>query len=64
MIDGLRYRPHATHFTIDEAIEQSRIIGAKKTYITHICHEIEHEEVSQNLPQGVMLAYDGLEIGL
>ena len=38
--------------------------GAKKTYFTHISHEIEHEKDSKTLPEGFFLAYDGLEIDL
>ena len=64
VIDALRHTPHPTHFSIDEAIDVARTLGAKQTYLTHICHEIDHETVSKQLPDGVALAYDGMRIPL
>ncbi len=62
ILDGLRYEPHPTHFTIPEAIEMSRRIGAKKTLLTHYTHNVDYHETSKQLPEGVELAYDGMEI--
>ncbi len=64
IIDGLRFRPHPTHFTIDEALFISRRLEPKKTYITHIAHEVMHEPTQKALPDNVFLAYDGLEISI
>ena len=62
-LDGLRPAPpHPTHFTIGEAIACAREIGAKTTYLIHLTHDIEHEELGKTLPEGVALAYDGLEL--
>ena len=62
IIGALRDKPHATHFNVDEAVEASRIIGAEHTYLTHICHDLEHGELLRRLPDGVTPAYDGLSI--
>jgi phosphoribosyl 1,2-cyclic phosphate phosphodiesterase len=62
VLDGLQYHPHPTHFSIDQAIEASRRIGAARTYLTHIAHRVSHERVSRMLPAGVELSYDGLRI--
>ncbi|MDR0587050.1 MAG: MBL fold metallo-hydrolase, partial [Treponema sp.] len=45
IIDGLRKRPHETHFSFDEAFEAAFRIGAGQTYLTHICHEHSHREI-------------------
>jgi phosphoribosyl 1,2-cyclic phosphate phosphodiesterase len=37
-------------------------IGAKETWFSHIAHELDHKRANQQLPAGVKLAYDGLEI--
>ncbi len=64
-LDGLRpSTPHPTHFTIPEAIEVAREIGAKQTYLIHLTHDVDHEPCSATLPAGVSLAYDGLELEL
>ena len=62
-LDGLRPAPkHPTHFTIDEAVDCSRQIGANDTYLIHLTHEVEHESFDATLPERVHLAYDGLKL--
>lgn len=60
VLDALRRTPHPTHFTIDEAIEEAKRIGAKRTYFTHIAHELAHAATERTLPRGMHLAHDGL----
>lgn len=64
ILDALRPRPHATHFSLDEAVAAARRIGAPRTYFTHMSHELEHEATNRLLPPGMELAYDGLRIPL
>ncbi len=64
ILDALRLRPHATHFSLDEAIETARQLAPKRTLFTHICHELEHESTGATLPPGMELAYDGMKIPL
>ena len=40
----------------------ARKVGAKKTYLTHIAHDVAHIETNNALPPDVRLSYDGLEI--
>jgi len=60
ILDALRYRPHPTHFSIAEAIEVSKRIGARRTILTHLNHEVDYNALEVELPPGVELAYDGL----
>jgi len=62
IIDGLRWEPHPTHFMIDESLAVVELLRPKRTYLTHIAHQILHERDSKLLPEGVMFAYDGLVI--
>lgn len=62
VIDALRDDPHPTHLTISEAIEAADRIGPKQTWLTHLCDHVSHKKRSESLPDGVRLAYDGLEI--
>jgi phosphoribosyl 1,2-cyclic phosphate phosphodiesterase len=62
VIDALRDRPHPTHFTLDEAIAASRRIAARRTYFTHMCHDLPHAATSARLPGGMELSYDGLVV--
>ena len=64
VLDCLRLSPHATHLSLDEAIETARLVAAGRTLFTHLSHQLEHEATNQGLPQGMELAYDGLRISL
>jgi phosphoribosyl 1,2-cyclic phosphate phosphodiesterase len=62
-LDGLRPGPpHPTHFTIGEAVEAGRQVGAGTTYIIHLAHEVDHDLVEASLPEGFHLAWDGLTL--
>jgi phosphoribosyl 1,2-cyclic phosphate phosphodiesterase len=62
VIDGLRPHEHPTHFSIPEALAVAERLGAKKTYLTHLTHHVDHAIWSTKLPEGVELAYDGLKV--
>ena len=63
VINALRRNEHISHFTFQEAIDLSNELGAKKTYFTHISHQLGlHQEVTLELPSHIELAYDGLQI--
>lgn len=64
VIDALRYRPHPTHLSIDEALEVIDELRPKRALLTHLNHEVEHDTLSAALPAGVEVAYDGLTIDL
>jgi phosphoribosyl 1,2-cyclic phosphate phosphodiesterase len=64
VIDALRYRPHTTHFSVDEALAAVRQIGPRRTYFTHMNHELGYAETSARLPADVALAYDGLVLDI
>jgi phosphoribosyl 1,2-cyclic phosphate phosphodiesterase len=64
ILDALRHKRHPTHFSLEEAVETARQLGARKTYFTHICHDLEHETTSASLPAAMELAYDGLLLPL
>ncbi|WP_028903956.1 MULTISPECIES: MBL fold metallo-hydrolase [unclassified Prevotella] len=66
VVNALRFeKPHHSHQLMDDAIAFARRVGAKRTLIIHVCHDVGlHEEVNQRLPEGIDLAYDGQEIYL
>jgi phosphoribosyl 1,2-cyclic phosphate phosphodiesterase len=64
ILDALRRKPHPTHFSLDQAVAAAGRIGAKRTYFTHIGHDLDHEATNAGLPQGMALAYDGLSLPL
>lgn len=63
ILNALRPEPHPTHFTLSEAISMTKTLDVPQTYFTHFSHQIGlHALVDPNLPQGISMAYDGLEI--
>ena len=62
VLSALRYKPHPSHATVDQAVGWARRIGAKQTWLTHIAHELGHQATNHTLPPGVALAYDGLTV--
>ena len=66
VVNALRFdKPHHSHQLVDDAVAFSRRLGAKRTFIVHVTHEIGfHDEANSRLPEGFAFAYDGLEITL
>ncbi|MHC4874338.1 MAG: MBL fold metallo-hydrolase [Planctomycetota bacterium] len=61
ILDAVRFKPHPTHYSVEEALEVISKLKPKKAYLTHLNHNIMHERDSRELPSGVEFAYDGLK---
>jgi phosphoribosyl 1,2-cyclic phosphate phosphodiesterase len=62
ILDALRPRSHVSHYSLDEAVAVAQRIGARRTFFTHMSHELEHAATCAALPPGMELAYDGLRV--
>jgi phosphoribosyl 1,2-cyclic phosphate phosphodiesterase len=62
IVSALKFTPSPLHFSVDEAVDFAHKVGAERTWLTHISHELEHEKANAYLPSNIQLAYDGLEI--
>lgn len=60
VLDALRPRKHATHFTLDEAVSVAERVEAGRTLFVHMSHELAHAATNEVLPEGIALAHDGL----
>jgi len=47
IIDGLRLTPHSTHFSFEQALDAALRTGARRVWLTHLCHSHSHAEVKQ-----------------
>ena len=61
IINALRWdKPHHSHQLVEDAIRVSRRIGAERTVLIHLTHEIGlHDEANKRLPEGVEFGFDG-----
>jgi phosphoribosyl 1,2-cyclic phosphate phosphodiesterase len=65
VLNALRHQQHVSHYTLSQAVAIAKEIGAEETYFTHISHQLGlHKEVDAQLPEGMHLAYDCLELKL
>lgn len=63
IINTIRHEKHISHFSLGEALDIIKRVGAKRSYLTHLSHQIgTHQELTRELPSGVYAAYDGLQI--
>jgi phosphoribosyl 1,2-cyclic phosphate phosphodiesterase len=63
VINALRKEKHHSHFNLAESLQIIQQTAVKKAYLTHISHLMgKHQEVENQLPKNVHLAYDGLII--
>lgn len=63
IINALRYKPHFSHFNVDDALSFIEKVKPQHAYLTHISHELGiHTDVEKTLPENVHLAYDGLKL--
>jgi phosphoribosyl 1,2-cyclic phosphate phosphodiesterase len=62
ILDGLRHRPHMTHLTVAESLAVLRRIRARRSYLIHLCHELDHEATQKTLPESVFVSHDGLTL--
>jgi phosphoribosyl 1,2-cyclic phosphate phosphodiesterase len=62
VLSALRPRPHPTHLSLEQALEEAARVRAVRTFLTHLGHEMPHGGISATLPEGVELAYDGMTV--
>ena len=64
IISAIGWEQSKAHLSMEEVMEFAKKAGVKKTYLTHLSHEVHYEKTLKKLPRGFALAYDGMEISL
>ena len=64
VVNALRFeKPHHSHQLVDDAARFAAQIGAKRSYITHVCHHIGlYDDAEKRMPEGMSLAYDNMQL--
>ena len=60
--DCLKRKKHPTHANLDMALELHRQTNAKHTVLTHLDKTMDYAALSDEVPDGVLVGYDGLEL--
>ena len=63
VLNALRKQKHISHFSLEEAVDLAQELKIPTSYFTHISHQLgRHADIENELPDGIHLAYDGLEL--
>ena len=62
VLDCLRVKAHPTHLNVERALALVKELSPRRTYLTHLAHDIKHARDTVLLPRGVEFAYDGLQV--
>jgi phosphoribosyl 1,2-cyclic phosphate phosphodiesterase len=64
IVDGLRYAPHPSHFSVDDALSWIARFKPKRAVITNMHSDVDYEVLRLSLPDNVVPAYDGMKLTL
>lgn len=64
IIDALRYTPHPTHLSVDEALAWIERMKPHRAILTNMHVDLDYDALRGRLPPGVEPAYDGLRVTL
>ena len=63
VINCVRRGRHISHFSLEEAVEVAKRVGAEHSWLTHLSHQLPvHQALCEELPENIRPAYDGLII--
>ena len=62
IIDALRYRPHPSHFSLDEALSWIETMRPRRAILTNLHTDLDYETLRGRLPAHVTPAYDGMRV--
>ncbi|WP_434051810.1 MAG: MBL fold metallo-hydrolase [Roseibium sp.] len=64
ILDCLRRTPHPSHFCLEDALRWTERIKPKDAVFTNLHCDLDYMELSNELPETIQPAYDGLQIDL
>ena len=62
IVDALRYRPHPSHFSLDEALGEIEAMRPRRAILTNLHTDLDYETLRKRLPPHVIPAYDGMRV--
>ncbi len=62
IVDALRYTPHASHFSLPEALDWIAKLRPKRAILTNLHSDLDFARLKRELPANVEPAFDGMRI--
>ncbi|WP_018697950.1 MBL fold metallo-hydrolase [Amorphus coralli] len=60
IVDALRYTPHPSHFSVDDALGWIDHLKPRRSILTNLHLDLDFDELSARTPHDIEVAYDGL----
>jgi phosphoribosyl 1,2-cyclic phosphate phosphodiesterase len=60
IVDALRYRPHPSHFSLDDALKWIERLKPRRAILTNLHTDLDYEVLRGKLPVHVVPAFDGM----
>lgn len=60
VLNTLRYTEHPSHLSLPQSLAWIERVEPKRAILTHLHIELDYDELSSKLPEGVQPAYDGM----
>ena len=64
IVDALQYRPHRSHFSLEQTLEWIGKLKPKRAVLTHMHTPMDYQTVMDETPDHVVPAFDGMSIDL
>ncbi|MFC0217727.1 MBL fold metallo-hydrolase [Pseudochelatococcus lubricantis] len=64
VLDALRYSPHPSHFSVDDALDLIGRVAPRRAVLTDLHADLDYDALAARLPAGIEPAYDGMRITL
>ena len=62
IVDALRYAPHPSHFSLDDALSWIERFKPRRAVLTNLHSDLDYEVLRAKLPDGVVPGYDGMRL--
>jgi phosphoribosyl 1,2-cyclic phosphate phosphodiesterase len=62
IVDALRYQPHPSHFSVDDALAWINRVNPRHAVLTHLHGDLDYKTLSGETPSNVAVAYDGMSL--
>jgi phosphoribosyl 1,2-cyclic phosphate phosphodiesterase len=64
IVDALRYTPHPTHFSVEDALRWIERMKPRRAVLTNLHADLDYEVLRGKLPAHVTPAFDGMTLTL